>query len=114
MPGPEAVVQQQVEAYNARNAERFADCYADGARVLGPDGSVMVDGKAAIRQFYAMLFEQSPELHVQIVARMVVGDFVIDEEQASGLVFEGLPPQMHAAAVYRVADEKIAQVQLFM
>ena len=114
MPDPEAIVQQQVEAYNARDAERFAACYADDARVLGPDGSVMVDGKAAIRQFYATLFGQSPQLQVQIVARMVVGDFVIDEEQASGLVFEGIPPQLHAAAVYRVADGKITQAQLLM
>jgi uncharacterized protein (TIGR02246 family) len=114
MPGTEAVVQQQVEAYNARDAGRFADCYADDARVLGPDGSVIVDGKAAIRQLYAKLFEQSPKLRVHIAARMVVGDFVIDEEQASGLVFEGMPPQLHAAAVYRVADGKIAQAQLFM
>jgi uncharacterized protein (TIGR02246 family) len=114
MSGPEAVVQQQVEAYNARDAERFADCYADDARVLGPAGGVMMDGKAAIKQFYAKLFEQSPELQAQIAARMVVGEFVIDEEQGSGLVFEGIPPQLHAAVVYRVVDGKIVQAQLFM
>lgn len=114
MPNPEEVVQRQVEAYDARDVERFADCYAEDARVLGPDGNVMLNGKAAIRQLYAKLFEQSPELQVQIVARMVVGDFVIDEEQGSGLVIEGMPPQVHAAVVYRVADGKITQAQLFM
>jgi hypothetical protein len=86
----EVVVQGQVNAFNARDAERFAECYADDARVLAPDGNVMAAGKAE------------------------VGEFVIDEEQASGMVFEGMPDQMHAAVVYHVAGGRIRQSQLFM
>lgn len=106
MPDAEVVVQAHVEAYKGRDAERFADCYADDARTLGPDGSVVAVGRAAVRQFYSKLFEQSPELHMRIAARIVVGDFVIDEEHASGLVFEGMPSQLHAAGVYRVVEGK--------
>jgi len=51
-------------------------------------------------------------LHAEIATRITVGDFVIDEEHASGVVFEGMPPKLHAAAVYRVADGKIQQAQL--
>jgi uncharacterized protein (TIGR02246 family) len=112
MTDAEAVVQEQVEAFNTRDAERFANCYADDASVLTADGSVMAAGKEAIRQLYGQLFRQSPDLHARIAARIAVGDYVIDEEQASGMVFEGMPAQLHAAAVYRVAEGKIQQAQI--
>jgi uncharacterized protein (TIGR02246 family) len=108
----EAAVQEQVEAFNTRDAEGFASCYAEDARVLAADGTVMPAGKEAIRQLYGQLFRQSPELHARIDARIAVGEYVIDEEHASGVVFEGMPAQLHAAAVYHVTDGKIQQAQL--
>jgi hypothetical protein len=114
MPEAETIVQKQVEAYNARDVEHFADCYADDAAILGPDRSVMAASKAEIMKLYSQLFEQSPMLHAEVVARMTVGEFVIDEERVSGLVFEGMPPQLHAAVIYRVTEGKISQVQLLM
>lgn len=112
MTDAETVVQEQIEAFNTRDAERFANCYADDARVLTADGAVMAAGKDAIRQLYGQLFGQSPELHARIATRIAIGDYVIDEEHASGIVFEGMPAQLHAAAVYHVADRKIQQAQL--
>ena len=114
MSDAEVVVQEQVNAFNVRDAERFAECYADDARVLAPDGNVMAAGKAEIKQLHSRLFEQSPDLRAQIVTRIAVGEFVTDEEQASGMVFEGMPAQMHAAVVYHVAGGRIRQSQLFM
>jgi len=43
-------MQEQVNAFNVRDAERFAECYADDVRVLAPDGNVMAAGKAEIKQ----------------------------------------------------------------
>lgn len=114
MAEAETVVQQQVEAYDARDAERFADWYADGATILAPDRSVMAAGKAQIMNLYSQMFGQSPALHAEVVTRIAVGDFVIDEERVSGLVFEGMPPELHAAVIYRVTEGKISQVQLLM
>jgi len=114
MPETETIVKEQVEAFNARDAERFADCYADDAAILAPDRSVMAAGKAEITKLYSQLFEQSPTLSAQVVTRIAVGEFVIDEERVSGLVFQGMPPQLHAAVVYRVTEGKISQVQLLM
>ena len=114
MPEAETIVQEQVEAFNARDAERFADCYAGGAAILAPDRSVMATGKAEITKLYSQMFEQSPTLHAQVVTRIAVGEFVIDEERVAGLVFQGMPPQLHAAVVYRVTEGKISQAQLLM
>ena len=33
MTSPEAIVQRQLEAYNARDLERFVACYGDDVRV---------------------------------------------------------------------------------
>jgi hypothetical protein len=88
MASPTEVVQAQVDAFNARNAAAFTACYHAAARVLGPDGDVMVEGTEAIHGLYAQVFEQSPELHVNIAIRIALGDWVVDEEEASGFVFE--------------------------
>jgi uncharacterized protein (TIGR02246 family) len=114
MAEPEVLVQQQVDAYNRRDTEGFADCYDDDARVLWSDGSVLVHGRPAIAKHYGEIFAQSPDLHVRVASRIVVGDFVIDEEHVSGFVASGVTQQLHAAAVYHVRDGKIAQAQLFM
>jgi hypothetical protein len=52
-------------------------------------------------------------LNAEIRARIEVGSFVIDEELLTGFVMVGMPPQLHAAAAYRVADGLIQSVQLF-
>ncbi len=108
------VVQEQVDAFNARDVERFAACYADEAIIVGPDGAVMVQGRPAIQEYYGDPFQRSPELHAEIPTRIAVGDVVIDEERVSGVVAEGWPSSLHAAAAYHVTDGKIDRVQFFM
>jgi len=112
MRSPVEAVQAQVDAYNARDAVAFTACYHPEATVVGPDGDVMAEGSGAINALYAKLFAQSPEMHVNISTRISIGDWVIDEEQASGLVFEGSPTDMHAVVIYRVRDGLIVRAQL--
>jgi hypothetical protein len=112
MACPTDVVQAQVDAFNARDAEAFTACYHVDARVLGADGDVMVEGTDAIHGLYAQVFGQSPELRVDIANRIAVGDWVVDEEVASGFVFEGFPTELHAVVVYQVRDDLIARSQV--
>jgi hypothetical protein len=81
---PTDVVQAQVDAFNARDAEAFTAWYHVDARVVGADGDVMAEGTEAIHGLYARLFGQSPELHLDIANRIAVGEWVVDEEVASG------------------------------
>jgi hypothetical protein len=53
------------------------------------------------RHRYAKLFKAAPDLQAEIIARIRVGSFVIDEEHVTG----GLRGDLHAAAVYRVNSE---------
>jgi hypothetical protein len=74
----------------------------------------MVSGRDAIQGFYGALFDASPELHVEIGARIAAGDFVIDEESISGIIADAMPPELHAAVVYRISGDLIEQAQMLM
>ena len=108
------VVDLQVAAYRDRDLERFLACYAGGVRVRDFDGNVLMDGLEAMRGQYGPMFRDSPQLRADIPHRIVAGDYVIDEEDISGMVVTGFPPTMHAVAIYRVRDGLIHDVVLLM
>jgi hypothetical protein len=71
-----------------------------------------MDGAAALRATYGALFANSPALRAEVPTRIRVGEFVIDEERVTGLNLPDLPPEMHAAVVYRVRDGRVAHVRV--
>ena len=94
-PTPEAIVQKQLEAYNAHDLEAFAATYA-------------VRGIAQLRERYAPAFADAT-LHAEIVNRMVVGNTVVDHERVRRRFPEG-PGTLEAIAIYMVENGKIAKV----
>lgn len=111
---PVQVVQEQVDAFNARDLERFVRCYSPDAVIEDGQGNTMVRGHDALRALYAQLFAQSPHLHAEIPQRIHVGSHVIDEEEIAGFNFAGFPPELHSAVVYRVEGDTIAHVHLLL
>jgi|HubBroStandDraft_1064217.scaffolds.fasta_scaffold94463_2 hypothetical protein len=107
------VVDEQIAAYNRRDIDGFVACYADSAKVVQPDGSLLATGRDEIRARYGELFEQSPDLRAEISNRIEVGAIIIDEERVTGFVLPGMPPEIHAAVVYRVADGLIQDAYLY-
>jgi hypothetical protein len=103
-------VQRQLEAYNARDLERFVAQYADDVQVFRPPApEPVIRGKPALAEHYATRRFNLPDLHARLVARMVSGNIVVDQEQVSGLP-EG---PLAAVAVYRVEGGLIRQVWFF-
>jgi hypothetical protein len=111
---PEQVVQGQVDAFNARDLERFLSFYDPDAIIEDGQNNSMARGHEAMRAMYAPLFAQSPDLHVEIPQRIRVGAYVIDEEALTGFILTGFPSEVHAAAVYRVEGTAIVHVRLLM
>jgi len=107
---PEPPVQRQLDAYNARDLERFVAEYSDDVRVYRPpQAEPAIAGKAAFAEFYANHRFNVPALHADVVNRMVFGNKVIDQE-----VITGVGPQpLHVAAVYEVTEGLITTVWLF-
>jgi hypothetical protein len=112
MPGATDIVDAQIKAFQGRDLEGFLTCYSANAVIKDADGNVMMSGLDSLRRMYAQLFRDSPRLAVQIPNRMVVRDYVIDEERIEGFNLTGFPPAIHAVAVYRVTDGAIHEVTL--
>ena len=108
------VVATQLDAYNARDLERFLSCYTPEAVIEDGAGNVMMRGREAMRALYGKVFAQSPELHCEIRQRIRIGNYVVDEEAITGLHLDGFPTEVHAAAVYRVEGDRIAHLRVLM
>jgi len=94
-------VQRQLDAYNARDLERFVAEYAEDVQVFRPPAVVpVISGKAAMARHYAENRFSLPNLHATVVNRMVVGNTVVDHEHIVGIREE----MVEAIAVYRVDD----------
>jgi hypothetical protein len=83
---PVAVVQRQLEAYNARDLERFLAEYSEDIRAYRPPAvDPSIAGKEAFAKFYAAERFNRPGLHAELVNRIVLGNKVIDHERISGV-----------------------------
>lgn len=105
-------VQQQIDAYNNQDLDGFVAAYSEDVVLEDGEGNVMAQGYDGIRELYAELFDRSPQLHGEVLNRISVGQYVIDEERVRGINMEGYPSEMHAAVIYRLAEGKIAHVRL--
>ena len=111
MSANEGIVQAMLDTYNARDLNRFVVCFAPDAVQLDGLGNQTIKGYEGMRRVYGRLFGQSPKLHAEIRARMVVGKYVVTEEHVTGMSMEGHPTEAHLVVVYRVEDGKITRVQ---
>jgi len=103
------VVQRQLEAYNARDLDAFAATYSDDVRLYRmPAPQPSVSGKAQLRDVYRQRFA-SPNLHADVVTRIVLGNKVIDHERVVGIREQAV----EALAVYEVEGELITTVWFF-
>jgi hypothetical protein len=106
----EAVVQRQLEAYNARDLGRYLAEFADDIRLYRPPApEPAISGKQAFGEFYARERFDRPALHAELLNRMVLGNKVVDHERISGVRDE--PFEMVVA--YQVVDGRIAVMWAF-
>jgi hypothetical protein len=108
---PEATVQAQLDAYNARDLGRFVACFALDVRVYRPpQAEPVLAGREALSAHYAANRFNLPALHAELVNRMVLGRKVIDHERIHGV----REAPFEAAAVYELgSDGLIARVWFF-
>lgn len=92
-------VERQLQAYNARDADAFAACYANDVVIEELDGDVLMRGREEVRRLYGELFATHPRLHSEIRSRIRVGSWVVDEERVEGLEED----EVHVVAIYRFA-----------
>ncbi|OZV68077.1 nuclear transport factor 2 family protein [Winogradskyella aurantia] len=101
----EAIVQQQLEAYNQRDIEGFMATYADDITLYNYPNQLTAQGKDQMRTAYTNLFKNAPDLNAIIKNRIVIGNKVIDEEEVR---VNG--KTLRAVAIYEIENGLIKKV----
>jgi imidazolonepropionase-like amidohydrolase len=102
---PTALAQRQLNAYNCRNIEAFLEPYAEDVEIYTYPDKLQSKGKDEMRKGYAKMFENTPNLHCELLGRIVQGNIVIDKERVkfgSGMI--------EAVAIYHIENNKIKKV----
>jgi hypothetical protein len=102
---PAAVVQAQLDAYNAKDIEALMRTYAPDAQQLVLHGPLLAQGHEAIRPRYVARFAE-PDLHARLLGRTVLGNFVTDLELVTRNFPEGLGT-VEMLCIYEVVEGRI-------
>lgn len=98
---PVAVVQGQLDAYNAQDVDAFADLFAEDAEIFRNigDEEPYLEGRRKIRKQYKELFKENPQNKSTLIGRIVQGNYVIDHEWITGRAEE-----LKIVAIYEVQN----------
>ena len=103
-------LQRQLDAYNAHDLERFLAEYTEDIQVFRPPAAEPVlSGKKAFSEHYAKNRFTLPNLHAQVLDRMVSKSTVVDHERITGMQ-DGV---VEAIAVYQVNEGRIRAVWFY-
>lgn len=106
-PSPESVVRAYTQAANEGNVERFLAFYAPGIRKFRFPGQLTSEGIEHNRIAYTRSFAANPDLHVEIVQLVSLGDKVMVHDRVTGLA-NGLTSE--ELTVYQVEDGRITHI----
>jgi hypothetical protein len=102
----EQVVQQNLEAYNARDLDKFMSSFSEDIEMYNfTDGKMTAKGLSEVRKIYQELFNLSPQLHSTILKRIVFDNKIIDHEWIEGR--RGSKTPVEIILIYEVKNEKI-------
>jgi hypothetical protein len=106
---PIEVVDAQLHAYNARDVRAFMSCYAFDVVIEDAVGNLVMQGHDQVAAEYAQFFESHADLHADVVSRISIGDYVIDDE-----VIRGMGPEpVRAVVAYRARADAIDHVRIY-
>ena len=101
----EDVVNRQLDAYNARDIDKFVDTYSEDIEIYNLYEGMTMKGHAQLRERYANLFKNTPNLDCRIENRIKINNKVIDKENVT--MNDRI---VEAVAIYEVSGGKITKV----
>ena len=104
---PLAVVQAQLDAYNAKDLDALMATYAPDAQQFALHGALLAQGHDQIRPRYQERFAE-PDLHARLISRSVIGNVVTDVEVVTRNFPEGRGT-VEMLCVYEVEGGRIAR-----
>jgi len=103
----ELPVQKQLEAYNARDIDEFMRWWADDCQYFAFPSTLLARNALEIRERHIERFKE-PDLHGQLLSRIILEDMVIDHETVTRNFPEGRG-EVDVVCIYEVARSKIAK-----
>ena len=97
-----AVVQAQLDAFNARDIDALIAAYGPDAEQYQLHGGLMARGHGQLRPRYLARFDE-PDLHARLLSRTVMDNVVVDFEVITRNFPEGLGT-IEMLCIYEVAD----------
>ena len=102
-----ALIQRQLDAYNAQDLDAMLKCYAPDCVIAGLNGAVTETGRDALRARYAKAFAAFPDNKAHLKNRIAVGAIVIDHEH---VVRKPGGEEFEIIAIYSIKNGLIARV----
>ena len=104
---PAQLAQRQLDAYNCADLDTFCACYADDVEVYDlPAMTLVLKGRAALRERYGPYFATMKPQAVLTSPRLVLGTMAIDPEH----VVRTDGSEAQAIALYHVDGDVIRRV----
>ena len=104
---PSAIVQRQLDAYNARDVDALLAAYAEDAQLFEHPSRLLASGSAELRERFVARFRE-PSLHATLLSRSVMGHIVVDHEEVSRTFPEG-PGKIKLVMIYEVQKGRISK-----
>lgn len=104
---PEAIVDIQIAAYNQGDIEAFVATFAPDVKTYAYPNTLQISGIENLKKAYAGYFNAHPELHAEVVEKIIQNNFVIYQEFVTGVVGG---KDFYATAIYEVRDGKIQNI----
>ncbi|SHF69267.1 nuclear transport factor 2 family protein [Pedobacter caeni] len=102
------IIQRQVDAYNERNLIKMMTFFSEDIQIFNfAEQEPLVKGIKEVEKLYKNVFDHSPDLHAEILNRIVFDDKVIDQERVTIRKGEAL---MEVVAIYELAQGLITRV----
>jgi hypothetical protein len=104
---PEAVVRAYTDAANKGDLDRFLNLYDPKIRKYRFPGQLTSEGIEHNRALYKRSFAANPNLHVEILKLIKLGDKVIVHDRVTGLANGRTSDEL---TVYQVANGRITNI----
>ncbi|HDZ06395.1 hypothetical protein LCGC14_0149210 [marine sediment metagenome] len=96
---PKKIIDKQVETFNARDINAFANCFSKNVVVKNFPMDTLYTGREQLKENYEAFYKKTPAIEAKVASRIHVGLTVVDQEV---ITIDG--NQHHQVAIYEVDD----------
>jgi ketosteroid isomerase-like protein len=114
MRTPREMVEELVEAYNAKSLERVLALYRPDARFWDPFHREGVVGRTAIGDVIGGLFESFPDEKMSVVTLVADETHAVAEFRSVGTAASGRPFELEFTEVYELNDGQVSSCHVYI